>query len=172
MDTRLQGILRWLLVLIAVCASSFAAFILGMGLMLWPDRSIVAALSTSRIAPGAIIQAAHGVDVFLAILIWIVPPTCAIGYAAHTEQRRALRLALSISVLLFAAFCFLRGRQDFRPGVEWTAVIAALIVLTSVAVSFSTLSFPRMVTIANVIAGLLLFSPSAIALAHRTGGTA
>lgn len=169
MDARLQTALRWLLVLVALCASSFAAFILGMGLMLWPDRAVVAAVSPLAIAPRAIIEGVHLFDFFLAILIWVVPPTCAVGFAARTSQRRALRLALSISVLLFATLCFFLGRGDQSASRESIAVIAAVIVLSALILSFLKLNLSRYLMIANLIAVLLLFGPSLVALSRRTG---
>jgi hypothetical protein len=163
-----QAALRWLLVLIALSVSTFASFVLAMGLMLWPDRSVVATLLPFGIAPGATVEAVHRLEFFIVILIWVVPPTCAIGLAARTEQRRAIRLAISIAVLLFAALCFALGRHDSRIDVQCIAIVAALIVLTAVGLSFSKLKFPRMIGAANLLAILLLFLPPAVALVRKT----
>src|SRR5690242_15067426 len=102
MKARLQAAARWVLALVTLSLTSLVVFILLMGLMLWPDRSLVAAFTPLGIPPRATIEAAHRLDFFLAILIWVVPSTCAVGFAAGTSQRRALHVAMSISVLLFA----------------------------------------------------------------------
>jgi hypothetical protein len=160
--------LRWLLVLVALSVSTFASFVLAMGLVLWPDRSVVATLLPFGFAPRATIEAVHHLDFFIAILIWVVPPTCAIALAARTEQRRAIRLGISIAVLLFATLSFALGRHGSRIDLQCIAVVAALIVLTAIGLSFSKLKFPRIIGAANLLAILLLFLPAAVALVRKT----
>src|SRR3982074_1796186 len=87
MDVRLKAAARWGLVLVTLAITTFAVFILLMGLMTWPDRSLVAALTALGIAPRATIDVVHRLDFFLAILIWVVPSACAIGFAARLSQR-------------------------------------------------------------------------------------
>src|SRR5580658_10438211 len=106
MHARFQTAARWVLVLVSFSVTSFVLFILVLGVMFWPDRSLVAAFTALGITPRATIEAAHRLDFFLAILIWVVPSTRAVGFAARTSQRRSLRVALSVSVLLFATVCF------------------------------------------------------------------
>src|SRR5271154_6494780 len=105
MDARLKLAARWVLVLVTLSATSLMLFILLMGLMLWPDRFLVATFTTIGITPRATIETAHRFDFLLAILLWVVPSASAIGLAARKHQRRALSLGLSISVLLFATIC-------------------------------------------------------------------
>ena len=169
MNARLQALPRWLLFLLVLCASSFAALVLGMGLMLWPDRVLVASVRPLDIAPRPLIEAVHRLDFFLAILIWVVPPTCAVGFAARLSQRRALQLALSISVLLFATVCFFLGRGDRSASVESSALLAALMVLSTFILSFFRLNLSRYLMVANLVAVLLLFGPSLMALSRRIG---
>ena len=168
MDAHLHAAMRWVLVLVTLSVTSLVLFILLMGLMFWPDRSLVAAFTALGITPRATIEAAHQLDFFLAILIWIVPTTCAVGFAARTSQRRTLRVALSISVLLFAALCLALGRRDHSASTECIAVIAAVVVLSTLVLSFFRSNSSRLLTIANFIAILLLFGPSLIALSDRT----
>jgi hypothetical protein len=169
MDARLQAAARWVLVLVTFSMTSLVFFILLMGLMLWPDRSLVAAFTAFDIAPRATIEAAHRFDLLLAILIWVVPSTSAVGFATRQSQRKALRLALSISVLLFATLCFFLDRRDHSPWMESVAVIAAVIVLSGLVFSFSRSDFSRSLTFANLIAVMLIFGPSLRALSRRTG---
>ena len=169
MYARFQVAARWLLVAITFSVTSFAFLILLMGPLQWPDRSVVAALSAASIDPRLTIEAVHRVDLLLAILTWVVPPTCAAGFAARISQGRALRLALSISVLLFAALCFFLGRRDRSAAMETSAVIAAVIALSAFILPFFRLTFSRYRTTANLIAVLLLFGPSLLAFSRRTG---
>lgn len=106
MSRRLDIAARWGLVLATLATTTFAVFILLMGFILWPDRSLVAALTAFNFAPHATIQVVHLFDFFLAILIWIVPSTSAIAFAMRKPQRSAFDLAVSISILLFAIDCF------------------------------------------------------------------
>jgi hypothetical protein len=169
MYARLQATARWVLVLVIFSMTSFILFILLMGLMLWPDRSLVAGFTALGIAARATIEAAHRLDFFLAILIWVVPPTCAVGFAARTSQRRALRVALSVSILLFATVCFFLGHSDHSAFMERIAVIAVVIVMSDLIFSFFRSNFPHSHTLANFIAVLLLFAPSLTSLSRRTG---
>jgi len=111
-------------VLASLAMTSFAVFILLMGLMTWPDRSLVAALTGFGIVPRATIDAIHRLDFFLAILIWVVPSACAIAFAARLSQRGTLRVALSLSVF------FLRASASFWTGAttrfSWKALPLAL----------------------------------------------
>jgi hypothetical protein len=168
MDARFKIASRWVLVLVTLSVTSLALFVLLMGVMLWPDRSLVDALTPLGIAPRATIEVAHQFDLFLAILIWVVPSTSAVGFAARTSLRRALRLALSISVLLFATCCFFLGRSDHSAWMESVAVIAAVIVVSALILSLSRFHFSRSLTSANLIAILLLFGPSLVALSRIT----
>jgi hypothetical protein len=169
MHARFQTAARWVLVLVSFSVTSFVLFILVLGVMFWPDRSLVAAFTALGITPRATIEAAHRLDFFLAILIWVVPSTRAVGFAARTSQRRSLRVALSVSVLLFATVCFFLSRNDHSALMERIAVIAGVIVLGALIFSFFRSNFPRSHTFANFIAVLLLFAPSLVALSRRTG---
>jgi hypothetical protein len=168
MDARLKVAARWVLVLGTLSATSLVLFMFLMGLMLWPDRSVVATFTAIGIPPRATIETAHRFNFLLAILFWIVPSASVIGFAVRKPQRRALGLGLSISVLLFATICFLSGRQDHSASMEGISVIAAMIVLSAVVLSFLKLNFFRSLTIVNYIAILLLFSPSIAALSRST----
>jgi hypothetical protein len=168
MDARLKIASRWVLVLVTLSVTSLALFVLLMGLMLWPDRSLVAALTPLDIAPRATIEAAHRFDILVATLFWVVPSASAIGFAARKPQRRALCLGLSISVLLFATICFFWARQDRSASMEWVTVIATIIVLSAVVFSFFKSNFLRSLTIVNSIAILLVLGPSMVALSRRT----
>jgi hypothetical protein len=168
MDVRLKLAARWVLVLVTVLATSLMLFILLMGLMLWPDRSLVATFTAIGIAPRATIEIAHRFDFLLAILLWVVPSASAIGFAARKPQRRALSLGLSISVVLFATVCFFWGRQDHSAFMEGISLIATVIVLSAVVFSFLKRNFFRSLTIVNFIAILLLFGPSIVALSRST----
>jgi hypothetical protein len=169
MNAPIKVFLRWLLVVIALAASTFAFFDLSLGGMMWPDRSLVAALSAMGVAPSAAIEALHSLDFFAAILVWVVPPTCAIAFATHNKQRRALGIALSIAALLSSGLFFALGRSESSVVAQWTSAIAGFIVLAALGLSFSKLKFPRMIAWANLLAILLLFFPSARALARSTG---
>ena len=168
MDVRLKAAARWGLVLVTLAITTFAVFILLMGLMTWPDRSLVAALTALGIAPRATIDGVHRLDFFIAILIWVVPSACAIGFAARLSQRGTLRVALSISVILFATLCFFLDRRDDSVFMKGFAVIAAVIVLIAFIVSFFKSNFSRLLAIANLVAVSLLFGPLAIAMSRRT----
>jgi hypothetical protein len=168
MDVRLKSAARWGLVLATLTITTFAVFILLMGLMTWPDRSLVAALTTLGIAPRATIDVLHRLDFFLGILIWIVPSACAIGFAARLSQRRTLRVALSISVILFATLCFFLDRRGDSVSMEGIAIIAAAIVLSAFIVSFFKSNFSRLLVIADLVAVSLLFVPLAIAMSRKT----
>jgi hypothetical protein len=168
MDARLKLAARWFLVLVTLSATSLMLLILLMGLMLWPDRSLVATFTAIGITPRATIETAHRFDFLLAILLWVVPSASAIGFAARKPQRRALSLGLSISVLLFATICFFLGRQDHLAFMEVISVIATIIVLSAAVLSFFKLNFFRSLTIVNSIAILLLFGPSIAALSRST----
>ena len=110
MDARLKVATRWLLVLVTLPATSLLLFILLFGLMLWPDRPLVAAFTAFGVNPRATIETAHQFDFLVAILFWVLPSASAIGFAARKSQRRTLSVAPSISVLLFATICFFFGR--------------------------------------------------------------
>jgi hypothetical protein len=168
MDARLKVAARWLLVLVSLSATSLILFILLMGLMFWPDRSLVAAFTAIGINPHATIETAHRSDFFVATLFWVMPSASAIGFAARKPQRRALSLGLSISILLFATICFFWGRQDRSASIEWVAVTATIIVLSAIVFSFFKSNSLRSLTIVNAIAILLLFAPSIVALSRRT----
>ncbi|HEU5339744.1 hypothetical protein, partial [Edaphobacter sp.] len=168
MDARLKVAARWVLVLGTLSATSLILFILLMGLMLWPDRSLVAAFTAIGVTPRATIKTAHQFDFLLVTLVWVVPSASAIGFAARKPQHRALSLGLSVSVLLFAAICFFLGLHDHSIFMEWVSIVATIIVLSAVVVSFFKLNFLRSLTIANSIAILLLFGPSMAALSGRT----
>jgi hypothetical protein len=169
MNARLKIAARWLLVLAILSLTTFAVFILLMGFMLWPDRSLVAALTTFGIAPRATIGAIHLFDFFLAMLIWVVPPAWAIGFAARISQRRVLGVGLSISILLSAASGFFIARSDHSGSIEWITVVATVIVVATLIFSFFRSNCSRAVALANFVAVLLLFGPSTAALTHRTG---
>ena len=168
MDARLKVAARWALVLVTLSVTSLILFILLMGLMLWPDRSLAAAFMAMGIDPHATIEAAHRFDFIVATLLWVIPPASAIGFAARKSQHRALSLGLSISVLLFATFLFFSGRKDGSPFVECVACTATLLVLGAVVFSFFKSNSPRLLLIVNSIAILILFAPSIVALSHRT----
>ncbi len=168
MDARLKIAARWVLVPVTLSATSLMLFILLMGLMLWPDRSLVATFTAIGITPRATIETAHRFDFLLAILLWVVPSASAIGLAVGKPQRRALSLGLSISILLFATICFFFGRQDHSAFMEGISVIATIIVLSAVVLSFFKLNFFRSLTIVNSIAILLLLGPSIAALSRST----
>ncbi len=169
MSRRLDTAARWGLVLATVATTTFAVFILLMGLMLWPDRSLVAALTARHFAPRATIQFAHLFDFFLAILIWIVPSASAIAFAMRKSQRSAFDLAVSISVLLFGIGCFFLGRRDHSGWIESIAIIASTAVLSAVIFSFVRSNLSRCVTFVNVVCVLLLFGPSMVSLSRRVG---
>src|ERR1700722_1910735 len=97
MDARLKVAARWVLVLVALSATSLMLFIFLMGLMFWPDRSVAATFTVIGIAPRAAIETAHQFDFLLATLFWVVPSAPALGFAARKPQRSALSLGLSIS---------------------------------------------------------------------------
>jgi hypothetical protein len=168
MDVRLRIAARWALVLVVFSATSFLLFALLMGLMLWPDRPLVVVSTALGIAPRATIEAAHRLNLFLAILIWVVPTTGAIGFALHKSQRNALSVALPISVLFFATVCFFLDGRDHSGSMKSVAITAAVIVLSGLAFSFASSKFSRFLTPANFLALLLLFSPSMWALSHKT----
>lgn len=168
MDARLKVVARWVLVLVTLSATSLILYILLMGLMLWPDRSLVAAFMATGINPRAVIETAHRFDFLVATLLWVMPSASAIGFAARKPQRRALSLGLSTSVLLFATICFSGGRQDRSATMEWVAVTATIIVLSVVVFSFFKSNSFTSLTIVNSIAILLLFGPSIVALSRRT----
>lgn len=169
MSCRLETAARWGLVLASVATTTFAVFILLMGLMLWPDRSLVAALTALNFAPRATIQAAHRFDFFLAILIWVVPSTSAIAFAMRKSQRSAFDLAVSISVLLFGIDCFFLGRRDHSAWIESIAIIASTAALSAVIFSFVRSNLSRCLTFVNVVCVLLLFGPSMVSLSRRVG---
>lgn len=169
MDARLKVAARWVLVLVTLSATSLILFILLLGLMLWPDRSLVAAFTAIGVNPRTTIETAHQSDFLVAILFWVLPSASAIGFAARKPQRRALSLALSISVLLFATICFFWGRQDRSVSMEWVAVTATFIVLSATVFSFFKSNTLRSLLIVNSITILLLFAPSIVALSRRTG---
>ena len=168
MEARLKIAARWILVLVSLSATSLILFILLMGLMLWPDRSLVAAFAAIGVNPHSTIESAHRFDFLVAILFWVMPSASAIGFAARKPQRRALSLGLSISVLLFATICFFWGRLDRSVSMEWVAVTAAIIVLSAIVFASFKSNSLRSLTIVNSIAILLLFAPSIIALSSRT----
>jgi hypothetical protein len=168
MDPRLKEAVRWVLVLVTLSATSLILFIFLMGLMLWPDRSLVTASTAIGITPRAAIETAHRLDFLLAILLWVVPSASAIGFAVHKPQRMALSLGLSVSVILFATICFFWGRQDRSTSTEWVAIIVTIITLSAAVFSFFKSNFLRSLTIVNSIAILLLFGPSIVALSRRT----
>ena len=168
MDARLKVAGRWVLVLVTLSATSLMLFIFLMGLMLWPDRSVVATFTAIGINPRATIETAHLFDFLLATLFWVVPTASAIGFAARKSPRRALSLGLSISVLLFATIIFFWGRQDHSALMEGISIIATIIVLSAVVFSFFKLNFFRTLTIVNSIAILLLLGPSIVALSRST----
>lgn len=168
MDARLEVAARWLLVLVILSATSLILFILLMGVMLWPDRSLVAASTAICITPRATIETAHRFDFLLATLLWIVPSASAVGFAARKPQRRALSLGLSVSVLLFATICFFSGLQDHSIVMEWVSIVVTSIVLSAVVLSFFKSNFFRSLTIFNFIGILLLFGPSIASLSHST----
>jgi hypothetical protein len=58
MDARLKLTARWFLVLVTLSETSLMRFILLMGLMLWPDRSLVATFTAIGITPRATIETA------------------------------------------------------------------------------------------------------------------
>ena len=168
MNARLKVVARWLLVLVTLSATSLMLFIFLMGLMLWPDRSVVATFTAVGIAPRATIETVHRLDFLAALLFWVMPPASAIGFAARKPQRRALTLGLSTAVLLFATICFFWGRQDHSAFAEGISVVATIIVLSAVVRSFFKSKFFRPLTIVNYIAILLLLSPSIAALSRST----
>lgn len=168
MDARLKLAAPWVLVLVTFSVTSLMLFILLMGFVLWPDRSLVATFSTMGIAPRATIETAHRFEFLLAIILWVVPSASAIGFAARKPQRRALSLGLSISVILFATICFFWGREDRPASMEWIAVTATIMVLSAIVFSFFKSNSFRSLTIVNSIAILLLFVPSIVALSRRT----
>ncbi len=168
MDSRLKVAGRWVLVLVTLSATSLLLLSLLMGLMLWPDRSLVAAFTAVGISPRATIETAHRFDFLLTSLLWVIPFASAIGFAAHQPQRRAFRLGLSLSVLLFAILCFFLGLQGQLIVTEWISIVAIIIVLSAVVFSFLKSSFLRSLTVVNFIAILLLFGPSMAALFGRT----
>lgn len=168
MDARLKVAARWLLVLVTLSATSLLLFIFLMGLMLWPDRSVVATFTAIGIAPRSTIETVHRLDFLVALLFWVIPLASAIGFAARRAQRRALTLGLSIAVLLFATICFFWGRQDHSAFAEGISVVATLIVLSAVVLSIFKSKFFLRLTIVNYMAILLLFSPSIAALSRGT----
>ena len=168
MDARLKVVARWILVPVTLSATSLMLFIFLMGLMDWPDRSVVAAFTAIGASPRSTIEAAHRFDLLLAALLWVVPSASVIGFAARKSQRRALSLGLSISVLLFATICFFWVREDHAAFIEGISAVAAIMVLSAVVLSFFKLNFFRSLTMVNCIAILLLFGPSIAALSRRT----
>jgi hypothetical protein len=166
MDARLKVAARWLLVLVTLLATSVMLFIFLMGLMLWPDRSVVATFMAIRINPRATIEAVHRLDFLVALLFWVMPTASVIGFAARKPQRRALTIGLSITVLFFATICFFWARQDHSVFAEGISVVATMIVLSAVVLSFSKSKFFRPLTIVNSIVILLLFAPSIAALSR------
>jgi hypothetical protein len=158
-------VLRWLLVLATIAASTFAAFVL-FNLSIWPDRPIAAALWAMgvKVFPRTIIHSLHFLMILGIALVWILPPTSAIAFAARTRQSKALGWGLSISVLLLAAFLWFVAWDVSKPLARWVAVFAALVVIAGLCLSFSNLRVRRIIAIANIAAILLLFIPSAIAL--------
>jgi hypothetical protein len=155
-------------VLVTLSATSLMLFIFLMGLMFWPDRSLVAASVAVGITPLATIATAHRFDFLLAILFWVVPSASAIGFAARKPQHKALILGLSISVLLFAIICFFFGRQDHSALTEGISVIAITLVLSAVVFALFKLDFYRSLIVVDSVVILLLFGPSVAALSRST----
>lgn len=169
MNAPIKPVARWLLVVIALTASTFILFVSLMGMMIWPDRSVATALLAMGVAPSAAIEALHSLDFFAAILIWVVPPTCAIAFATHNKQRRALGIALSIATLLSSGVFFAIGKHKSDVEAQWASALAGLVVLSAFGLLFTKLKFPRTTAWANPLAVLLLFLPSAFGLVRRTG---
>jgi hypothetical protein len=169
MDARLKVAARWVLVLVTLSATSLVLVILLFGLMFWPDRSLVAAFTAIGINPRITIETAHRFDLLVSALFWIMPTASAIGFAVRKPQPRALTLGLSISVLLFATVSLVFGRQHRSVSMEWVALIAIIIVLSTTVFSFFKSNSLRSLLIVNSIAILLLFAPSILSLSRTIG---
>ena len=117
----------------------------------------VATFTAIGITPRATIEMAHRLDFLLAILLWVVPSASAIGFAARKPQRRALSLVSRFPSFSSRCICFFLGRQDHSAFKEGISVIATIIVLSAVVLSFFESNFFHSLTVVNSIAILLLF---------------
>lgn len=172
MNARIQTGLRWFLALVALCVSNFAAFLLGLGLILRPESDLIAKLLTFGISPRATVEVVHRLSFLLMILTWIVPPACAIGFAMQRSQSKALRVALSVSLTFVAVVYFFWSRSDRDSFGEFSSAIAVMVGLTALILPFVQLRLLRSLTVANMIAALLLFGPSVVALSRKPSGAA
>src|SRR5215472_12186934 len=105
MKVNWRSLWKWALVVPAFLLSTFVAFIaVEFSVLLYSRMLSLASWRTINIPPSTIVDVIKLVDIFTSILLWILPPALAIGYALHARLKTSFQWSLSTASLLFALF--------------------------------------------------------------------
>jgi hypothetical protein len=133
MKVNWRTVSKWLLVLPAFALSTFAA-VIGIEFSILFDRPALALASSLHIniAPSLILRPLDLLIFFAIILIWILPPVFAVGFALRTGWISCWQWGFTISFLLLAAFDWYRPNATIT--LRWVIVCAsALLILEGLA---------------------------------------
>ncbi len=130
------------------------------------DRPALALASSLHFncTPSLILHVIDLLTFFAVILLWVLPPVFAVGFALRARWASCLHWGFSISLLLLAAFAWYRNNLDEPIPLRW-AVVATLILLVSERLASARKLLSNKKLIATQIAALfILFAPYLSAL--------
>jgi hypothetical protein len=165
MDARLKTGFKWLLPIPALVLGVFVA-IIGLECSILLDPPALATLEHLGIVlpPSSILQPLHllAMLVIAHVLVW--PAALTVGFALRASWKTSLHRGSSVAVLLGAAYLWFALPLAFA---RWAVVAAAAVVLCALTTQLRFIRY-RLQTKANVVAALLLFMPSLMAVAHTS----
>ncbi len=99
-------------------------------------------------------------------LLWVLPPVFAVGFALRIRLLTCLPWGISMALLMVAAFVRATGSSDAPFPARWIAVVAPIVLIGGIVMSFRTLHRNRAHLAVNVAALLVLTMPYLNALAR------
>ncbi len=155
------SVLRWALVVIALVVSSFAAFVFLLGFSIVIVRSAFESIGALRVAsaPGVILRILDLATIFAGILLWVLPPALAIGFALRARwlSRWQWGLAASLSLVTTLA-CFLAWKCD-DVAMLWAVGITVVVLAAEVVAWICGLVKRQIAILGLLLAFTILFLP-------------
>ena len=151
---------RWLAVGLTVLLTSYLLLGLTFGGSLFLNAEF-AGLSRlfPRVAPAVLVSLAKRIDLFVDIVIWVVPVALAMGSALRRKWSSSLRWGAAVSITLAAVLFWLLSQYDSAVWVRMAASLA-IFLLAGERVSFSRkLILGASSSLLQGIALLVLFLP-------------
>jgi hypothetical protein len=138
MKVSLWTALRWFLIVPVLMASTAVAGVLAI-LDTWrvEHRALVWASALHIDVPSSLILQAVLLLFFLMIaVVWVLPPTFALGYALRARPLRSLIWGCSATLLLTAFFAWSRASSDESFRSRWFALVAVVVLAAGIVLAY------------------------------------